>query len=70
MSSVKRVFWMVWNPTGNAPRVRHNTPDSAEAEATRLARENPANEFVVLEAKASFQVNTVTRTEFDSDIPF
>lgn len=43
-------FWMIWSPQGQAPTVRHDTPESARAEAERLARANRGSEFYVLEA--------------------
>ena len=41
-------FWLVWNPSGFAPKFKHATHESAETEATRLARENPGKEFYVI----------------------
>lgn len=43
-------FWMVWNPSGRAPAVRHATEELAEAEAQRLARLCPGQVFIVLKA--------------------
>lgn len=34
-------FFMVWNEGGRAPTVKHETPESAKQEATRLALANP-----------------------------
>ena len=55
MSEENIPFWLVWCPTGFAPKYRHTTiisPKaklvSAEMEAARLARENPELEFYVL----------------------
>lgn len=35
---MQNIFWMVWNERGNAPTYKHTTVDSAECEASRLAR--------------------------------
>lgn len=43
-------FWVVWNPAGRAPMVRHNNLSGANGEARRLARENPGQHFYVLKA--------------------
>lgn len=43
-------FWMVLNPSNRQPVVQHETKGAAEHEAERLARANPGQEFVVLEA--------------------
>ncbi|MGH0004112.1 hypothetical protein ACQU0X_28910 [Pseudovibrio ascidiaceicola] len=50
MSAKEPRFWMVWNPQGSDPRYRHNTRRSADEEASRLARQNPGQEFFVLKA--------------------
>lgn len=46
-------FWMVWCPAKYAPTFRHETELAARAEAARLARLNPGNEFFVLESTSS-----------------
>lgn len=46
----KEPFWMVWNPENRAPRFKHETGQAALIEAERLAKENPGQEFVVLQA--------------------
>ena len=43
-------FWMVWSPQGQAPTRQHPSRASADAEAARLARANPAHAFFVLKA--------------------
>lgn len=43
-------FWMIWNPEGYQPRVMHYSRPSADAEAERLAQENPGQQFFVLKA--------------------
>ncbi len=47
-------FWMIHATGGGAPSVRHPSAAIAEREAERLARANPGQEFVVLEARQSF----------------
>ena len=47
-------FWMVWNPNGRRPVVKHETPQKAMAEAHRLASEHPWDRFYVLEAIGGF----------------
>lgn len=54
MSSDKR-FWMVWNPGNRAPTVKHPTLEKAKAEAQRLARTNPGQEFIVLQSLGAFK---------------
>jgi hypothetical protein len=67
-------FWMVWNPGGKKPRVRHKTEVSAETEAERLARANPGYQFYVLEATQLFQVDNLQRVDLrkerDDELPF
>lgn len=41
-------FWLVWNPRGGAPTHQHPTLHQARAEAERLARMNPGQDFFVL----------------------
>ena len=42
-------FWIVWSPTGDPPpRYRHETENSAVAEAERFAQLRPGSTFVVL----------------------
>lgn len=36
-------FWMVWNPQGHSPTVKHPSALAAKAEAERLARTNPGS---------------------------
>lgn len=67
-------FWMVLGVERGAPTVRHPTRPAAEAEANRLARLNPGEFFVVLEAvsavaKRDLDVITFRASERDP-IPF
>lgn len=68
-------FWMVWNPHGHAPTVKHETEESAICEAERLARANRSQQFFVLEAVALRTVDDMKRINLrgeidDSDTPF
>lgn len=69
-------FWMVWNPMGWPPKFRHESEDSALREAKRLARNNPGQQFYVLEAVSGVEKNDVTVNTYranrpdDWDIPF
>lgn len=47
-------FWMVWAPTGRAPVYQHRTRKGADAEAIRLANQNPGREFLVLKSVGGF----------------
>lgn len=58
-------FYVVWNPAGGAPTVRHDYYSDAMAEARRLARLNPQQEFIVLAAVAVAMVpDPVVVTEY------
>ena len=70
-------FFLVWSPTGaRPPKYRHPLRAVAQAEAERLARENPTHEFFVLAAVSrSWQPENITERltheQGDSDdIPF
>lgn len=62
-------FWLVWNPEGRNPQYRHCNEDEAQAEATRLARQNPGQSFFVLHATLKVQAVDVVVTKL-VDIPF
>lgn len=47
-------FWMVWNPAGRPPSVKHFSRADADKEANRLAVLNPGQRFFVLKAVAGF----------------
>lgn len=68
-------FWMVWNPNRNPPAYRHTSQAAAEAEAERLARLNPGEHFIVLEAVSARVVDNMHRIDMrnggmDDGIPF
>lgn len=63
-------FWMVWNENGGRPAYRHASRAAANTEAERLAKLNPGERFVVLQAVAVVRVqNPVEWTEL-IEIPF
>lgn len=70
---MSRQFWMVWNPCGNQPRVRHDSERAAVTEAERLARLNPGEHFIVLEAVALRVVDNMQKVDLRVDgdeVPF
>lgn len=56
-------FWMVWNPSGRSPTVRHPDPASAKQEAERLARQERGQTFVVLQSIGECRVRDIDWTE-------
>lgn len=56
---MKTKFWMVYCPTKNPPSFRHETRGLAESEAERLAKQNPGEIFVVLEAISTVVVSNL-----------
>jgi len=64
-------FFVVWNPMGGNPTMRHPLEISARREAERLARQNPGQDFFVLEALTVTAKNDV-RTERlgEHELPF
>lgn len=70
-TNADEVFYMVWNPQGDAPTRRHDSELSAVREAERLALANHARTFYVLEAKCSRRVEVpMIRTRLEHPIPF
>lgn len=64
-------FWMVWNPAANAPRHRHDYEGGAIAEAERLARLHPGQEFFILEATHLRTVSEpMKKVKLEYPIPF
>jgi|LGVF01.2.fsa_nt_gb chloramphenicol 3-O-phosphotransferase len=65
-------FWFVWNPQGASPSRRHDSRESAEREASRLANLNPGLEIVVLESICSCAAKPAEFTPHVviEDIPF
>ena len=72
--SLPERFFMVWNPTGRPPSYKHRDRDSAEAEAQRLALQNPGQKFVVMASLCEYTKveiqKTMHRGKFEDDIPF
>lgn len=69
----EQLFFVIWNPKKSNPSHRHSNLPSAEAEAMRLARENPGHEFFILAAIAKATKQDVLLERFgdlDSLIPF
>jgi len=46
-------FWIVWNPTGRNPTMRHRSEAEARTEAMRLATAYPGQDFIVMAAVAT-----------------
>lgn len=44
----QKQFYMVWRGRGSVPTTQHETLETAEAEASRLARKEPGEVFYVL----------------------
>ena len=64
------IFWLVWNPDGHAPTVKHSAVSKAFAEADRLAMLNPGQKFFVMAAIGGRTIdNPVVDIHID-DIPF
>jgi hypothetical protein len=77
MSEQNKAFFMVWNPEGRAPTVKHWDYQSACREAERLAKANNSHRFVVMCSMDAFAVNEVIKTDlrpgpdsWDDGIPF
>lgn len=68
-NSHEDTFWIVWNPRGRNPEIRHSMFEKACAEAKRLAHANPGQDFIVLEARTSFKLVNVVQTDYDM-VPF
>ena len=67
-------FWVVWNPNGNSPVVKHWEKESADREAERLASVNPGNRFYVLKSVSAVKSRAVEieriKLEKSDNIPF
>lgn len=67
--------YYVWNPKMNAPRHRHDSRAAAVHEAERMAAKQPGDEFIVLAALGSAQMQSPcafkrSTTANDLDLPF
>lgn len=70
---MRQPFYIIWNPKGpTTPRFRHDTFGQAQAEAQRLALENPGHEFFVMQAHSRTAMKEPLDIEFfDTDgLPF
>jgi hypothetical protein len=64
-------FFLVWNPEGDVPRVRHADAVDARREAERLARLNPNAAFYVLRAEGRCRVDAApVKWDTLESIPF
>lgn len=68
MSNAK--FWLVWNPDGRAPSVKHPSSKTANDEAKRLAACCPGQAFVVLESCGEYCKTDVAYTPHKMEVPF
>lgn len=70
----KKMFWLVWNPQGHEPQARHDSEQSAEREAERLAKKHPGQRFIVLRPVREVVVDNVQRFEYEpedhDELPF
>lgn len=66
-----QVFYIVWNEQCGNPTYKHDSQESAEQEATRLAKQNQGQKFHVLSSLCTFEVpEPVIKTVHENDIPF
>jgi hypothetical protein len=64
-------FFLVWNPAGRSPSVRHDRREDASREAERLARLQPDATFYVLRAEGYCKVDAPPiKWAILEDIPF
>lgn len=71
--NVTEGYFIVWCPhSPTPPRHKHASYEQAEAEAHRLARNNPGKDFVVLQARWRVLISETSTTSFmyEDDIPF
>lgn len=54
-----RVGFMVWNPARGMPTVVHDTIEQASAEAERLTRQNPGENFIIMSPVLTDQAATI-----------
>lgn len=66
-------FWVVWQPESGAPHRRHDSLESAQAEAERLAEATQTRSFYVMEAISvakKISVVTTKLTDPSEELPF
>ncbi len=70
----KKPFFLVWNPEAGYVKYQHDSKESAEAEAERLAFMHKGQEFIVLCPLSSFKKIEIQKESFDytdgDEIPF
>lgn len=59
----RKAFWIVWNPNGGAPTRKHESLESAQFEADRLARKHKGETFVVLQSISGSVVRDIHRVD-------
>lgn len=70
-SETERDFYLVWNPQGGNPWVRHLSLDDAVRESRRLATAAPGTDFYVLHAVSVSRVKDPVETiGLDDGLPF
>lgn len=62
MTTEVKDFWVVWNPNGRNPSVRHNNFAAAMQEAERLSKQYPGATLFVLKSQAWAQSRLVVDT--------
>ena len=62
-------FWLVWNPNGRQPNVRHATRESARQEALYLAKSCPGQEFYVLAPLSRAVVSGLEVEQYSEETP-
>lgn len=65
--AASKPFWMISGTGTGMPTVRHDSYERAEAEAKRLARNNPGVEYVVLKSEQWFRKPDVESGSFASE---
>lgn len=68
--TTEQTFWLVWNPEGGAPTVKHFNEEKAVKEAQRLARLKPGREFFVLFAQTKYVKADVQCIRLEPEMPF
>lgn len=64
-------FYIVWCETAGNPTCKHETQDSAEREAERLAKLHQGKKFHVLSSICTLEVpDPVVKTDHEFDLPF
>lgn len=67
LNSKQPPFWIVWNPNGQKPTFKYGSQEGALREAERLAKTNPEETFVVLEAVCAFQCPAMLRIDLRAE---